>query len=151
MPKKIKLNENVRGNLDIVFDLLGGVGVESFIVPFDGGGDSGQVEESEEFKPQRKKVLEAAQALLKEKVQGAKVSDGTRWNPGGGTETIWKENPTLNEMIDAICYDTLENVAGGWEINEGSYGTFYFDVKKRKVNFDFNERIIESNLTEYTF
>lgn len=148
MPQKIQSTENVKSNLDIVYDLLGGIGVESFVVVFEGGGDSGQVEEPGDFKPA--KVTKKAEKLLDEVVEGAKVSDGVRWHPGGGQETIWKENPTLKGMIDSICYETLENAHGGWEINEGSEGTFFFDVKKRKVNFDFNERIIQTNLTQYT-
>lgn len=147
MPQKLKADETVKSNLDIVFDLLGGVGVESFIVTFDGGGDDGQVEEASDFKP--KKSEKKALALVGESVQGARVSNGIRWHPNGTKETMWKEDPTLNEMIEAICYDTLENVQGGWEINEGSYGTFHFDVKKRKMSLDFNERIIESNLSQY--
>lgn len=148
MPQKLKPTENVKSNIDIVFDLLAGVGVESFIVLFDGGGDDGQVDSPSEFKPANSE--KKAKALLGETVEGAKVSDGVRWHPGGGQETIWKEDPTLQNMIESVCYETLENVAGGWEINEGSYGTFHFDVKKRKVNLDFNERVIESNLTQYT-
>lgn len=148
MPKKLSVTENVKSNLDILFDLLEGAGVESFIVNFDGGGDDGQVEGPGEFHPPKSK--KKAEKLLGEVVEGAKVSDGVRWHPGGGQETIWKENPTLNGMIDALCYETLESVAGGWEINEGSYGTFHFDVKKRKVSLDFNERVIESNLSQYT-
>lgn len=147
MPHKIKLTENMKSNLDIVYDLLGGIGVESFVVTFDGGGDSGQVESPCEFKPA--KVGKKAEKLLEEVVEGAKVSDGVRWNPGGGNETIWKENPTLNGMIESICYEALEDSNGGWEINEGSEGTFLFDVKKRKVHFDFEAREITTRLTQY--
>lgn len=148
MPSKINATETVKSNLDIIYDLLGGVGVESFVVTFDGGGDDGQVEEASEFKPEKTK--KKAGVLIGETVKGARVSNGTRWHPGGGTETIWKEDPTLDELIGSVCYEMLENVCSGWEINEGSYGVFHFDVKKRKVNLDFNERIVESNLTEYT-
>jgi hypothetical protein len=148
MATKITLDDTAKSNLDIVFDLLGGVGVESFLVCFDGGGDSGQVEGVSEIKPSRKKVVEAAQNLLDETVEGARVSDGERWSQSG-VEKLWKNDPTLQAMIDSVCYEALESVCSGWEINEGSCGHFLFDVKKRLVTFDFNERVIEMNLTQY--
>jgi hypothetical protein len=148
MATKITLDNTVKSNLDIVFDLLGGVGVESFLVGFDGGGDDGQVEGVAEIKPSRKKVVEAAQNLLGDPVEGARVSDGERWSPSG-VEKLWKSDPTMAQMIDSVCYEALEKVCSGWEINEGSYGVFLFDVKKRTVSLDFNERVIESNLTQY--
>lgn len=143
---KTSVCERSSSNLDIIYDLLGGVGVESFDVTFEGGGDDGQIEEPSYFEPKtsEKKV----DALLKKKVKGAMVSDGMRWGPNGSEEII-KEDPTLSELIDAFCYDYLENVQGGWEINEGSRGTFHFDVKKRKMNLSFYARIVEENLIEY--
>lgn len=148
MASKIKVDETVKGNIEIVYDLLGAAGVESFVVSFDGNGDDGQVEEPCEFKPARTK--KKAEALLGSVVEGARVSNGTRWHPNGGKETMWKENPTLNELIDSFCYEALESVCSGWEINEGSHGSFYFDVKKREMNLDFNERVVESNLSQYS-
>lgn len=146
MASKVKVNENLKGNIDILFDLFGEVGIESFVVTFDGGGDSGQVEDPCDFNPEKSK--EELDVLLSKVVEGAKISDGTRWGPNG-SEELWKYDPTLNELISSLCYDTLESVYGGWEINEGSHGTFTFDVKKRKVILDFNERVIEDNHTQY--
>ena len=39
----------------------------------------------------------------------------------------------------------------GWEINEGSYGTFSFDVLNRKISLEFNERVESVNTTEEIF
>lgn len=146
---KIKVSETVKSNLDLVYDLLGGVGVESFIVAFSGGGDDGQIEGVTEIKPESKKVLAGAKALLGDPCCGAKISDGQRWHPNGVTETLWKNDPTLEEMIESVCYESLENAHGGWEINEGSDGTFHFDVKKRKMTLDFNEHEVISNNFQY--
>lgn len=149
MATKIKTDDTVKSNLDLVYDLLGGVGVKSFVVTFDGGGDDGQIEGVSEIKPASKKVLESAKALLDDSVEGARVSDGQRWHPNGVTETLWKNDPTLREMIESVCYESLEKVCGGWEINEGSFGTFHFDVEERKMTLDFNERVIETNNSQY--
>lgn len=145
MPKIIA-SEHIKDTLDIVYDLLGGVGVESFIVTFDGGGDSGQVEPPSEFKPARS--AKQAEALLDEVVKGSRVSEGQRYTPSG-MEHIWKDDPILERLIDGLCYDVLETVSGGWEINEGSHGTFHFDVKKRKMMLDFNERVVEDRNFEF--
>ena len=144
---KIKATQHIKDTLDIVYDLLGGVGVESFTVIFDGGGDSGQVEVPSDFKPDN--IAKKAEALLDEVVKGAMVNDGTRYGPNG-PEQMWKEDPTLERLIDGVCYDVLETVSPGWEINEGSHGTFYFDVKKRKMNLDFNERVVRDNNFEFS-
>jgi hypothetical protein len=146
MATKIKATDHIKDTLDIVFDLLGGAGVDSFVVSFDGGGDDGQVESPCEFKPA--KSAKQAEKLLGEVVKGGRVSDGMRHGPSG-PEQIWKNDPKLEDMIVGLCYDTLEHVAGGWEINEGSHGTFHFDYKKRKMGLDFNERIIEDRNIEF--
>lgn len=145
---KTKIQDQVRDNKDIIFDLLAAEGVESFEVSFDGGGDDGQICEPENFSPEIKE--KKISSMLSKKVEGGRVKNGTRYGPNG-PETMWEENVTLQQMIDGVCYDVLEGVCSGWEINEGSYGTFYFDVKKRKVKLDFNERVVESNLTQYDF
>lgn len=146
MAGKINLTDHMRDTLDIVFDLLGGVGVGGFIVTFDGGGDDGQVESPCEFKPA--KSAKKAEKLLEEVMKGARVSDGTRYGPNG-PEPIWKDDPKLDDMIVTLCYEVLEQVSSGWEINEGSHGTFHFDVKKRKMVLDFNERVIEDRNYEF--
>jgi hypothetical protein len=144
--QSITATDHVKDTLDIVYDLLGGVGVESFIVSFDGGGDSGQVETPCEFKPEES--AKQAEALLGEVVKGSRVSDGQRYSPSG-MEHIWRDDPTLERLIDGLCYEVLETVAGGWEINEGSHGTFHFDANKRKMTLDFNERVVQDNNFEF--
>ena len=35
--------------------------------------------------------------------------------------------------VEDYCYRMLESNYGGWEINEGSQGTFYFDLVDRSI------------------
>lgn len=144
---KIKATQHIRDTLDIIYDILGGVGVESFIVIFDGSGDDGQIESPCEFKPARS--TKKAEALLGEVVKGSRVSDGTRYGPNG-PEQMWRDDPTLERLIDGLCYDVLQTVAAGWEINDGSHGTFFFDAKKRKMTLDFNERVVQDKNFEFS-
>jgi len=146
MVGQINATSQVKDTLDIVFDLLGGVGVESFVVYFDGGGDDGQLEQPSDFNPESSK--EKAVRLLDEQVWGARVSDGVRWSPSGEKQ-LWRDDPKLDDMILSLCYDILEGVSSGWENDEGSHGTFHFDVKNRKMRLDFNERVIEDVKYEF--
>jgi hypothetical protein len=57
----------------------------------------------------------------------------------------------VEELVHEVCYDKLASTHMGWEINEGSYGTFSFDVLNRKISLEFNERVESVNTTEETF
>lgn len=39
----------------------------------------------------------------------------------------------------------------GWQDGEGAYGEFVFDVAKRAILLDFNERFIESAQSSHEF
>lgn len=147
---KIKPKDYIVDTKDLVFDLMDKIGVASFEVDFDGEGDDGQVGEPSSFLPEKKSVQKKVDELLSKSVEGSRVSDGTRWS-NGSSETLWKENVTLLEMIHSVCYETLEQVCDGWENNDGSRGTFNFDVKKRKVRLDFGVRVMEIQTSEYDF
>jgi hypothetical protein len=143
MPKNKTLNadEYVLDNRDFVFDILEREGIASFEVEFDGSGDSGQVE-----------GISLDKKLLEKKITGCRVKNGTRWNPETNTSSpIWNEDVSLKSLIEGVCYDVLEENFGGWEINDGSYGTFTFDVKKRKASLTMNERVMEVNTSEHKF
>jgi hypothetical protein len=143
MPKNKTLNtdEHVQDNKDFVFDILEQEGIASFEVEFDGSGDSGQVD-----------GISLDKNLLQRKIKGCKVKNGTRWDPTTQTSSfVWENDVILRSLIESVCYDILEENFGGWEINDGSYGTFTFDVKKRKASLTMNERVMEVNTNEYKF
>lgn len=135
----IQLTEEQKASRDIILDILALKNVKTFTVTFDGSGDSGQIED-----------ISLEDNLLESNVAGASVNKGTIWTDEGSVENI-DTNPTMREVIEELCYAILEGVCGGWEINEGSYGEFVFDVKKRKVRLDFNERVESVNSSEYSF
>lgn len=124
---------------DILFDLLAQEKINKFAVTFDGSGDSGQIED-----------VDLEDNILDKEVEGVRIPNGWQYSTEGKTR-IYDDAKTIRDIVDGICYDVLEQVAGGWEINSGSYGTFIFDVKKRKVSLDFNERIEDVNNSEYEF
>lgn len=135
----LKTSSDIKDHKDLIFDICEREGVKSFTVSFEGSGDSGQIEDV---------GLEGK--IRKLPVEGAKVSEGTRWL-NGQNSAVFRNATDLEDLITSVCYEVLESACGGWENNDGAYGEFYFDVKKRKVQLDFNERIMESNYTEYRF
>lgn len=134
---KIKLDKVSDGNKEILFDLLGSHGVKVVTVTFDGGGDSGQIEE-----------VDVPRKVASIVVEGAKVSNGKTWSPDGYKES-YKHDPTVRELIESLCYSALETMYGGWENNDGAFGEFRFLVKDRVVAFDFNQRYTDSELHEH--
>lgn len=44
-------------------------------------------------------------------------------------------------VIENWCYHELERNFGGWEINEGSYGEFIFDLKNKVIELEYTERV----------
>lgn len=74
-----------------------------------------------------------------------------RYNGSGDSgylEDYFEEGgDSIPESVQNWGYNMLENLHGGWEINEGSQGVFQFDLKKGTVNLyhTFNEEIQDSN------
>jgi hypothetical protein len=135
----LKTSSDIKDHKDLIFDICEREGVKSFTVSFEGSGDSGQIED-----------VGLDGKIRKLPVEGAKVSEGTQWLNGNST-AVYRKATDLEDLITSVCYEALESVCGGWENNDGAYGEFVFDVKKRKVQLDFNERVMESNYTEYRF
>jgi hypothetical protein len=140
MSKKITTKQHTQDNKDILFDLLENEKIEKFEVSFDGSGDSGQIED-----------ISLDSKILKKKVVGAILSAGNVYDPiTKTTSQKWEKDVDVEGLIQGICYEVLEDSFGGWEINDGSYGSFNFDVKKRKMTLEMNERVMEVNTEEFT-
>lgn len=137
--KSIPLSEVGEGNREILFDILAREKVDEVTIEFDGGGDDGSLEPSD-LPDEIKKIV----------VQGSRISLGRIWD-NSSTTIRWKEDCTVEEILESLCYEVLENQYGGWENNDGAFGEFVFDVKKRTVHFSFNQRYTESELFEHTF
>jgi hypothetical protein len=138
---KIKPDDHTTDLKDIVFDLLAKKNIAEFTVNFDGSGDSGQIDS-----------IDLPDEIIGEKVAGIKVSDGIHYYSSTGPEQIYDDAKNIGDVIESVCYQVLQNnVCSGWEIDDGSFGEFLFDVKKRKVKLEFNERVTDVNQHEYEF
>jgi hypothetical protein len=137
--KKVGIDEISDGNKEILFDILSDNDVEFVTVSFDGSGDDGQLE-GNDLPANIKNIV----------VEGAKISQGSVWS-SAGTEKKYKSNPTVDEIVDSLCYEVLESLYGGWENNDGAFGQFLFSVKDRSVRLEYNARYTDSELFEHDF
>lgn len=86
-----------------VAEALRKLGVETVTAPYDGCGDSGQIEDPE--------------------FGAAAVPDDQQ------------------RAVKDIFYDVLEQYFGGWEINEGSFGQFVWDIPADRITLQHNARV----------
>ncbi len=77
----------------------------------------------------------------------SKTGDKVYFNGGGDSGEIdSKTNNGVEVPTDVLnfLYSWLENFYGGWEINEGSQGSFDFDPKERAIFLNFGENTEET-------
>ena len=147
---QLKKADRVKYHANLLFDTLAKTKVSSIEVSFEGCGDSGQIEAVDYTDANGKGIDEAC--LNKTIVKGSAKTSYHQWDEK--TKKLVKTEATegnVREIIEEICYDKLGASHGGWELNEGSYGTFYFDVSTRKVRLEYNERIEEVRTSEESF
>ena len=77
---------------------------------------------------------------------------------GGGDsgylEGDFVEGPAVPKDIEDWCYNKLEENFGGWEINEGSEGYFYFDFDNKELTLQHTDNVevsAENSLYEESF
>ena len=147
---QLKKADRLKYHSNLLFDTLAQTKVSFIEVSFEGCGDSGQIEAVDYTDANGKGIDEAY--LNKTIVKGSEKTSYHQWDEK--KKMLVKTEPregNVREIVEEICYDKLGASHGGWEINEGSYGTFYFDVSTRKVRLEYNERIEEVRTSEESF
>jgi hypothetical protein len=147
---QLKKSDRVKYHANLLFDTLAQTKVSTIEVDFEGCGDSGQIEAVDYTDSKGKGIDEAY--LDKVIVKGSAKTSYHKWDEKKKEMVLTEATEgNVREIIEEICYDKLGASHGGWEINEGSYGTFYFDVSTRKVRLEYNERIEEVRTSEESF
>lgn len=147
---QLKKADMVKLNAKALFDTLSQTRVAIIEVTFDGCGDSGQVE-AVDYSDANNKGIDGAY-VDKKMVAGSLEDRGCHWD-SKKKEMVERSSGEGNvrAIVEQICYDKLSASHGGWEINEGSYGTFFFDIAGRKVTLEYNERIEDVRTSEESF
>jgi hypothetical protein len=121
-----------------LFSVLAGAGIVTVTVEFDGYGDSGQIESIDAIgKDGMSRELPATWITIRR----------ARW----GEAEPASEEMTVAEAVERLAYDLLGGAHPGWEINDGSYGTFVFDVAAGAITLNCNVRFTDSELHSSTF
>jgi hypothetical protein len=121
-----------------LFDVLEAAGIASVTVTFDGEGDSGQIEDISAF----------CKANKPRKLPKRRLTIQTAKHDGNGAD---ETTLPLAEVIENLCYELLEDRHEGWEINEGAYGEFVFDVGSGEITLTFNYRMSDVETSTHTF
>jgi len=147
---QLKKADRVKYHTNLLFDTLAQTKVSSIEVSFEGCGDSGQIESVDYTDANGKGIDEAY--LDKIIVKGSAKTSYHQWDEKKKKLVLTEAREgNIKEIIEEVCYDKLGASHGGWELNEGSYGTFHFDVPTRKVTLEYNERIEEVRTSEESF
>lgn len=119
-----------------LFDTLEEHGIVLVTVSFDGCGDSGQIEAMVAFDEHGVMPLPEPS------------SSATDSNPDAADSG---DRQPIADAIETLAYDLLESEHGGWEINEGAFGEFRFDVADRTITLGCHMRIETTDFTETTW
>jgi hypothetical protein len=121
-----------------LFAVLAGAGIARVTVEFDGCGDSGQIESVEAVSLAGAHCpLPATSLSIRKAVWG--VSEPQH------------HDMTVSDAVETLAYDLLSDTHQGWEINDGAYGTFVFDVAAGAITLDCNLRFTDAEQFLHTF
>ena len=119
--------------------------IQKIRISYDGMGDSGQIEEIaiEGGGPGRRPTSEP---ILNEVFEDEEGPIETR------DYANQKMIPaTYEEALQDIVYSYLEACSPGWEINEGSYGTFIITPGEGTLEIDHYQREVTEHLSQFKF
>lgn len=120
-----------------LFPVLAAASIIQLDVEFDGEGDSGQIESIEARGGDAIVDLPSGTVLM-----SVAMADGS------GLQT--RPCP-IRDAVETLAYDCLEDAAGGWENNNGAFGTIRFDVATQTITLELNTRVSESVCSEHVF
>lgn len=124
-------------NKTALFAVLSAASITSVDVSFDGYGDSGQIESIDAKADGTDAPLPDATVTLT--IIG--------WRDTEHTERTM----SVREAIEHFAYDCLAQTHGGWENNQGAFGTFLFDVADQSITLDYNQRFEDIESFEHAF
>lgn len=156
--------EKALANKDIVFKALKKLKIKEIELDYAGSGDSGDFHDphvvDEKLVKKHKdgkiewddyqKARSAKDAVLEKNTVTIRVENGV-WVDGKWDENVKDKEMSLKQAITEIAYDLLEKEHPGWEINDGSDGTFTLDVNEGVIRLSHTSYYTESDCTETEF
>lgn len=151
-------------------------GYDSAVITYEGSGDSGQIEYVAIYKPDEvpnhgcgyrfANVADDADLEKINEIQDEREAflANTKLELPVTTAQFdhekheWVEETkdglvSLHDALESLAYEWLEANYGGWEINEGAYGTVRISVEEMRMEIEHWERVLEVNVhtDEFSF
>ena len=123
-------------NKHLIFAALAEAGIHRVTVEYDGSDDSGQIESIEAWNTANEKI--PLPSLRKVQL----ASENTDFPV---------DEIGLEAAVEQLAWDYLYDNHGGWENNDGAFGTFEFSVPDRTIALQHNERYTDVNTTTHEF
>lgn len=108
---------------------LNSIGVSMVVVEYDGEGDSGQINSVSAA------AVDGTTVALTDPVPVA-------------IKELWPGYGTLEAVIEALAWDALAVYHGGFENNDGGYGTLTINVTEGKFLLEHNDRFVDVHSTD---
>ena len=131
------LAEAIKTNKATTFAALAVASITLVTVTFDGGGDSGQIQEVVA------RAGDATAQIPDTEIEMQRAS----WSTG----KLDSARIALRDAIEKICFDYLSQEHGGWENNDGAFGEFSFSVEEREIELEFHDRYTATLTENHTF
>lgn len=135
-------NKNKNKNKELLRAVMQTLGITSIAVEFDGSGDSGQVE-----------GVTVVPAIKQDQFDNTKTKVfRTTCFFSVGSHKAEEEEAACSapELAEDFAYEVLEQHHGGWEINDGAYGTIIIHADGRG-SIEYNQRVMETEYEETEF
>lgn len=124
--------------------LLSAYNVRELVFEYDGSGDSGDFNSTTvSICPTHNSVEQTAAVMSNLPTDTVRNITRTRtmsWDDFVDERRKEKEPMITPEMCNTLLDNAFDLLPGGWEINDGSYGTIVVDVPTGEITVDHNER-----------
>lgn len=120
-------------------------GINYIHVSFDGCGDSGQMEEVVLFNEKAEQIDDDCLDRSCEVIHTSQTYKDNAWH-----HEKFSRMETIRDLAETVAYWPLEDHFGGWEINEGAYGTVVINADGTGT-IDYNQRVVDIETDSASF
>ena len=133
-------------NKEKLIEALKSAEIERVTVNYGGSGDNGSVDDPKFFARGDIPIDSDDSMLEGLKIHEVEIPQNPKWDNGKWVPQDYKlETLSLSEAVNQLCCDTLDEVRGGWENDNGAEGTFEILVGENKIFWEHTYFYQESN------
>lgn len=133
--------ETLHENRDRLLAALAALNIQSAVIDYTGGGDSGDISEVSVSPPDLMTSLAQAAVALR-CIRG-------EWRDGKYHPKVEDQSIPLRQALEDFTLDWVNATHGGWENNEGGQGTVVINVAENTFTLEHTEFYTESHCYEY--